>query len=220
MQQELVKYRRPVRILHWIHSGAFVLLFLTGLILFLPPLAFLAEDSWTRVIHRISAVIFVLIPLFHLFTNWKASWLEVKKAFAWGEDDIGWLKAAPRYYFGLGEESMPPQGSMNTGQKLWWMITLVFGAIFVITGVIMWVAKGTAAAAVLQWGVVLHDIAFITTGAMLFVHIYLGVFHPMMKGAWDAMATGKVSVEYAKSHHPKWYDEVVARGKEKLAECE
>ena len=27
---EVEKYRKPIRILHWIHTGAFILLFLTG----------------------------------------------------------------------------------------------------------------------------------------------------------------------------------------------
>ena len=213
--QELVKYRRPVRILHWIHAGSFVLLFLTGLILFLPPLAFLAEDGWTRIIHRIGAVIFVIIPLIHLLSNWKASWREVKNAFVWGQDDVDWLKAAPRYYF-LGDEAvMPPQGAMNSGQKMWWLIAFVFSIVFVITGCILWFAKVAASAALLQWCIFFHDVAFIVTGTMLFVHIYLGVFHPLMRGAWDAMATGKVSVEYARAHHRKWYEEVVAAGKQK-----
>lgn len=73
MQHEVERYRKPTRVLHWIHASSFIILFLTGLILFLPPLAFLAEDSWTRLIHRIAAVVFVIIPLWYLFTNWKAS---------------------------------------------------------------------------------------------------------------------------------------------------
>lgn len=213
MQQELVKYRRPVRILHWIHAGSFLALFLTGLILFLPPLASLAEDGWTRVIHRIASVIFVIIPLIHLFAKWKVSWQEVGKAFDWGQEDIGWLKAAPRYYFLGDEKAMPPQGAMNSGQKMWWLITLVSSIVFIISGVVMWFAKGVASAAFLQWSVFFHDIAFIVAGVMLLVHVYLGVLHPMMKGAWGAMANGKVSVDYAKSHHPKWYEEVVIAGK-------
>ena len=47
MRQEVEKYRKPVRILHWVHTGAFCVLFLTGLVLFIPALGFLAEDSWT-----------------------------------------------------------------------------------------------------------------------------------------------------------------------------
>ena len=121
---------------------------------------------------------------------------------------MGWLKAAPRYYF-LGDESgMPPQGSMNTGQKMWWLLTLVFGIVFVLTGLVMWFFKTTAAPAALEWMVLLHDISFIVTGAMFLVHIYLGIFHPAMTEAWSAITGGKISVEYAKKHHGKWYDQV------------
>ena len=208
MTQEVEKYRLPIRILHWIHSGAFVLLFLTGLILFIPGLGFLAEDSWTRVIHRIGAAIFIVIPIIYLIINPASVGRGLKQAFTWNKDDIGWLKAAPRYYF-LGKEgNMPPQGEMNTGQKLWWLIVLVFGLLFVVTGLVMAFGKTSVAPAVLQWMVFVHDISFIVTGAMFFVHIYLGVVHPMMTDAWSAMTGGKVSADYAKKHHGKWYAEV------------
>ena len=71
-----------------------------------------------------------------------------------------------------------------------------------------------APVALLQWMVLLHDIAFIVTGAMLFVHIYLGVIHPLMTESWGAIWGGKISAEYAKLHHRKWYDEVSKKGKE------
>jgi len=145
--------------------------------------------------------------------NWKSTKRGIKEAFTWGAEDIGWLQAAPRYYFFGDEKVMPPQPHMNTGQKMWWFLVIVFGIIFVITGAIMWFAKTAAPAAVLQWMVFVHDIAFIVTGCMLFLHIYLGVFHPLMGSAWDIMVRGKVSAEYAKAHHAKWYEEVV-KGKE------
>ena len=213
MQREVEKYRKPTRILHWIHAGAFVLLFLTGLVLFIPQLGILAQDSWTRVIHRIAAVIFVIAPLIYIPMNWKATKRGIKDAFSWGADDIGWLQAAPRYYFLGDEEGMPPQGHMNTGQKMWWFLVIVFGVVFVITGLIMWFAKTTAPAAVLQWMVFIHDVAFIVTGAMLFLHIYLGVIHPLMTESWGAMVRGKISAGYAKKHHGLWYEEVT-KGKE------
>ena len=213
MQREVEKYRKPTRILHWIHAGAFVLLFLTGLVLFIPQLGIIAQDSWTRLIHRIAAVIFVIAPLIYIPMNWKATKRGIKDAFSWGADDIDWLQAAPRYYFLGDEQGMPPQGHMNTGQKMWWFIVIVFGVIFVITGAVMWFAKTTAPAAVLQWMVFVHDIAFIVTGAMLLLHIYLGVIHPLMTESWGAMVRGKMSAEYAKKHHAKWYEEVTT-GKE------
>ena len=210
---QIEKYRKPIRILHWIHSGAFVLLFLTGLILFIPGLSALAEDSVTRVIHRIGAVIFIIIPIIYLIINPVAVGRGLKKAFSWSSEDMGWLKAAPAYYFLGKEKDMPPQDEMNTGQKMWWLMTIVFGLIFVITGLVMWFAKTTAGPGVLQWMTFVHDVAFIVTGAMFLLHIYLGVFHPMMTEAWSSMVGGKVSTEYAKKHHAKWYTEV-SKGKE------
>ena len=219
MEQEVERYRKPTRILHWVHAGAFVILFLTGLVLFIPQLGFLAQDSWTRLIHRIAAVLFVVAPLIYIPMNLKVTLRGIKDAFSWGVEDMGWLKAAPRYYFLSDEKAMPPQPHMNSGQKMWWLMVIVFGLVFVITGLIMWAFKTVAPAALLQWMVFIHDVAFIATGCMFFVHIYLSVAHPLMRplrtGAWNSMARGKVSVEYAESHHAKWYDELSKGGKEK-----
>ncbi|MDD4860197.1 MAG: cytochrome b/b6 domain-containing protein [Dehalococcoidales bacterium] len=214
MEGDVERYRKPTRILHWFHTGAFITLFLTGLILYVPPLAIIAQDSWTRIIHRIAAVIFIIGPLLYLVFNYKAALKGITEAFHWGQEDLGWLLAAPRYYFLNDEEAMPPQGHMNTGQKMWWLMVIVFSAVFVVTGIVMAFLKTVAPAVILQWSVVLHDIAFIATGAMFFVHVYLSVIHPLMRplrtGAWSSMARGKVSVEYARSHHAKWYQEIAS----------
>ena len=210
--QEVEKYRKPIRILHWIHSGAFVLLFLTGLVLFIPQLGFLAEDSWTRLIHRIGAAIFIIIPLIYLIINPKAVGRGLKEAFTWNSDDIGWIKAIPRYYFNGDESSMPPQGAMNTGQKMWWFIVIVFGVIIAITGAVMWFFKASAPPALLEWMVFIHDVSFIVIGSMFFVHIYNAIIHPLFNEAWGAMTGGKITVEYAKKHHGKWYAEI-SKGK-------
>ena len=211
MQHEVERYRKPTRVLHWVHLVAFVVLFLTGLVLFLPPLAILAQDSWTRIIHRIAAMVFVVMPLIYIPFNWKATLRGIKDAFTWGKEDIGWLKAAPRYYFLSDEKAMPPQPHMNSGQKMWWLMVIVFGLIFVITGIIMWAFKMVVPAALLQWMVFIHDISFIVTGIMFLVHIYLGVLHPLMTEAWSAITGGKITVEYAKKHHSKWYEEVSSK---------
>ncbi|MFC2044006.1 formate dehydrogenase subunit gamma, partial [Chloroflexota bacterium] len=213
MAQEVERYRKPTRVLHWIHAIAFTVLFLSGLVLFIPQLAIIAQDSWTRVLHRIAVVFFIVAPLIYIPMNWKATLQGIKDAFTWGEEDIGWLKSAIRYYFLCDEKAMPPQGHMNTGQKMWWFMVLVFGVVFSITGFILWVFKTVAPAALLQWMVFIHDVAFIATGAMFLVHIYLSVLHPLMRplssGPWNSMmGQGKVSAEYAKSHHGKWYEEI------------
>ena len=209
---EVEKYSKATRILHWVHSGAFVLLFLTGLALFIPQLGFLAQDSWTRVIHRICAVIFIIAPLIYLILKPQAAFKGIKDAFTWNSDDFGWLKAAPRYYFSGDEQGMPPLGHMNTGQKMWWFIVIVFGIVFVISGIILWFFKMSASPALLQWMVFIHDVSFIVSGAMLLLHIYLGIIHPLMTESWNAIWHGTVSAEYAKVHHGKWYQEI-SKGK-------
>jgi formate dehydrogenase subunit gamma len=213
VKQEMIeRYRTPTRVLHWVHAGAFTILFITGFILYLGPLAFLAEDSVTRIIHRVAAVLFVVAPMIYIPLNFKATISGIRDSLKWGKDDMGWVIAAPRYYFLADEKAMPPQGHMNTGQKMWWLMVLVFGVVFIITGIIMWAGKTALPGGVLQWSVFIHDISFIVTGAMFFVHIYLSAIHPLMRplrtGAWASMASGKVSVEYAKSHHAQWYAEV------------
>jgi formate dehydrogenase subunit gamma len=155
------RYRKPTRILHWIHAGAFTVLFFTGLFLYISPLAFLAEDGWTRLIHRIAAALFIIAPLLYVPLNFKPTMRGIMDALKWGVEDLGWLIAAPRYYFFADEKAMPPQGHMNTGQKMWWLMVLAFGGIFVITGLIMWVGKESAPAGVLQWSVFAHDVSFI-----------------------------------------------------------
>ena len=62
MVQEVERYRKPTRVLHWIHAGAFAALFLTGLVLFIPQLGILAQDGYTRIIHRIAVVFFIIAP--------------------------------------------------------------------------------------------------------------------------------------------------------------
>lgn len=210
---QVEKYKKPVRILHWIHLVAFVLLFLTGLILFIPGLGFLAQDGWTRVIHRIGAAVFIIAPLIYLFVNPRSVARGIKMAFSWNGDDFKWLKALPGYYFKGDESKMPPQEEMNTGQKMWWLIVLVFGALFVITGLIMWFAKTSGAPGLLEAMVIIHDICFIVTGIMFLVHIYNGLFHPLFNEAWTAIYRGTISEEYAKKHHGKWYAEL-SKGKE------
>jgi formate dehydrogenase subunit gamma len=215
MQDEVERYGKPTRVLHWSIAVSFTVLLLTGLILFLPaPIAALARDSWTRVLHRLFAVAYIVAPAIYVITNWKKSIVGAKEAFRWGPDDIGWLKAAPRYYFLSDEETMPPQGHMNTGQKLWWLMVIVLGMVLVLSGLVMWLLKTVAPAPLLQWMVFAHDVAFIASGSMFLVHVYLSAIHPLMRpwreGSMSSMTRGRVSAAYARSHHAKWYSEEIA----------
>ena len=123
---------------HWIHTVAFVILLVTGLVLFFPGTGAVAAGGFTRMLHRAAAVLFVLGPVVYFVLNPKTSLHFIKETLTWGKDDMGWAMAAPLYYFGAGEEKMPPQGHVNTGQKMWQVVVLGTGVLFLLTGIIMW----------------------------------------------------------------------------------
>jgi formate dehydrogenase subunit gamma len=95
------------------------------------------------------------------------------------------------------------------------LVAILTSLIFVVSGGLMWFGKDLVPVGVFQWAVFAHDVAFITAGAMLLVHVALGSFHPRFSEALRSMITGKVSADYAKSHHGKWYDRITSGGKEK-----
>ncbi len=213
MQSEVARYSRPVRILHWTYAGVFLLLFLTGLIVFVPAFGPLASGGWTRLLHRVGAALFGLVPVTYLVIRPRDAWRAIKDAFVWGKEDIAWVKAMPRYYFLLDEKAMPPQDHLNTGQKLWWLMVILGEFMFILSGSLILVSKAMATKTLFEWSMVLHDITFVATGCMLMVHVYLSILHPLMRplrdGPWSAMTRGWVSVEHARKHHAKWYERVM-----------
>ena len=133
----------------------------------------------------------------------------IKETLIWGKNDIQWVRHAPDYYFGGDESKMPPQGHINTGQKMWQLVVLVTGALFIISGIFIWFLKDVLSPGFFQSFIIVHDIAFILVLLMLLVHIYLGVIHPRMTESLRSMWDGKISKKYAGNHYSKWYDEEV-----------
>ena len=207
------RFKKRTIWLHWIHTLCFLVLIVTGAILFFPGLGDAAAGGLTRLIHRIAVVFFVAIPVLYAVFNPRAATHFIKETLTWGSDDFGWAQAAPFYYFGFADEKMPPQGHINTGQKMWQFIVLGTGVLFFVSGLIMWFFKDTVAAGLFQWCVIVHDVAFLLAFLMLLVHVYTGVIHPRMTESLRSMLDGKISKKYAKSHYGKWYDKVSASEK-------
>ena len=215
MKEERVVERFKKRTIwfHWIHTAAFLVLLVTGAILFLPGLGAPAAGGITRSIHRIAVVFFVVVPIVYFFLNPKMTLHFIKETFTWGKDDFQWVSRAPDYYFGGDEEKMPPQGQVNTGQKMWQFIVLVTGVLFLVSGVLMWFFKESLAPGVFQWSVIVHDVAFIVALLMLLVHVYLGVIHPRMTESLRSMWDGRISRTYARNHYGKWFDSIASSKK-------
>ena len=61
----------------------------------------------------------------------------------------------------------------------------------------------------MQWDEVAHGIVAVLFIAAMLGHIYIGTIG--MEGAFEAMGTGTVDVNWAKEHHSLWLTEEGAR---------
>jgi formate dehydrogenase subunit gamma len=62
----------------------------------------------------------------------------------------------------------------------------------------------------MQLAQVVHSIVAMLFIAVMLAHIYIGTIG--MEGAFEAMASGTVDVNWAKEHHSLWLEEQNARG--------
>jgi len=206
----LPRYTKQVRILHWVTAITWTILFITGLILFVPVFSGAAQGGVSTLLHHLAAIVVCVWAVVFFLRAPIASIKGMLFALKWGPADIKWAMAAVPYYFFGKEDKMPPQEHMNTGQKIWWLLVLGAGAVMVITGAIMMFFKTSGA---FTWAATFHALGMVALFAMALVHIYLSVFHPKMRGIFWSMVSGTVPAHYAESHHKKWYDEMMAHKK-------
>jgi formate dehydrogenase subunit gamma len=199
------RFRKRTIILHWVHSAAFLVLAVTGAIILLYGTGYSNFNTGIS-LHRAAAAIFIIIPIVNYFLEPRSTSNFIKETFKWSRDDIRWLLAAPGYYFGGPEEKMPPQGRLNSGQKLWQALIIVTGLIFVVTGIAMWVFRLSLPISAYQWLLFVHGIAFVIILVMFLLHTYLAVFHPRFRESFRSMLDGRVSPTYARTHYRKWYE--------------
>jgi len=183
-----------------------VLLILTGAVMFVPGTGTSGGFS-IEVAHRAGAAIFVAGPVIYIILYPRAGWSFVRETFDWGKEDLVWFRAAPDYYFGGTEDRMPPQGHINTGQRMWQLVIIMTGIVFLVTGGMMLFARSSLPLATYQWTLFAHAIAFIIVLVMFLVHLYLGLFHPRTRGGLAGIIDGRVTSSYARDHYPKWYQE-------------
>ncbi len=200
------------RTAHWMTAGSFVVLALTGLNLtfgrwLVMPLlgqeTFAALALWGKFAHNYLSFPFTLGVVL-LFLLW------VKDNIPNGRD-VTWLKAAG----GLFGHSHPPAGRFNAGQKMVFWITVGGGALVAISGYLLIFPFWFTDIAGQQVAHMVHGvIAVLMIGAML-GHIYIGSLG--MAGAFDAMGSGQVDLNWAKEHHSLWVEDEMRKAREAIA---
>ena len=78
-----------------------------------------------------------------------------------------------------------------------------------VSGVVMLFPFSFADIGGMQWAQYVHAVVGVVLIAIIIAHIYIGTIG--MEGAWDAMGTGEVDLDWARHHHPVWVEEGAER---------
>lgn len=198
---------------HWIFALSFILATITGAFLFVPQFgafAVGAAGEATRLLHRVGSAGLVLAVLVYLIFGARDLAADMRAVFGGDRGErTKWLSGAfTRYYWGGEKGDMPDEGRYNAGQTLNYGVQVVGFIVLLVTGLIMWFGVGAVSPGLFQASVILHDIAAIVVVGFFLLHLYLTTLHPMTKESITGMVTGRVTEEYARTHHPRWYEEV------------
>lgn len=193
------RYRPAQRFVHWMGAGGFVVLLLTGSLLLWSPLATLAAGGFSRVLHRIGAVAYILWPILYAILNPRGLRETIKDSLTFTRDDVLWFKHILRYFFG-DARNLPPQGRVNPGQKLHHIGVGLTSFLVVGSGLVLWFGMGRLGAGNLALVAGVHDLSMLLLTVLLVGHVYFTFVY----GALDGMVKGRVTEEYALMEHPKW----------------
>lgn len=205
---------------HWIFALFFMLALLTGAFLYLPrafdgrfaAYAIGAAGEASRLLHRLGATGMVLAALLYLVAGFGELARDMRETFSWKGDDTKWLAGAfTRFYWTGDRRGLPAEGRYNAGQKLAYAVQVVGFIVLGATGALMWFGVGATSPVVLQWSNLLHNVAAIFVVGFFLLHFYMTAMHPLTKESITAIFLGTVSEEYARTHYPRWYEELAEK---------
>jgi formate dehydrogenase subunit gamma len=203
MTHEISRYPVRMRTNHWAVAALFLGAGLSGLAFFHPalfPLTLLfGGGPWTRVLHPFLGVLMVLAFALLFGQVWREN--------LWRRRDTAWIKAAPRLVMTGDEESMPPAGKYNAGQKLVvWTFAICLLLLFV-TGFVFWQPwfADFFPIPLRRIAVVVHAASATLLVLSVIAHVYAAIW---VKGTMRAMTRGSVTESWARRNHPLWYREM------------
>jgi formate dehydrogenase subunit gamma len=170
------RFGRTERALHWVHASAFLVLLVTGLVLYVPRLSeAVGRRPQVKEVHLYTAV------------GWAVA---VALVVALG--DRAALRRIPR-----------PQGRFNAGQKLNAALTAAFAFLFAVSGILLWAGERDHAFRFAST-ILLHDGLMYASLVLLAGHLYLALIYPATRHALRGITVGEVREDWAREHHAKW----------------
>jgi formate dehydrogenase subunit gamma len=210
----ITRFNGLERGVHWLTAISFVILAISGLNItfgkpvllpLLGPEAFTTFSIAMKYSHNYLSFPFT-IGLVFIFLMWLKDNIP-------GKIDIEWLKAGG----GIVGSKHPPARRFNGGQKIVYWLVVLGGTAVAITGyLLMFPFYGIGGAtggiygtgigiAGMQWAQIIHGVVSVLLIAAMLGHIYIGTIG--MEGAFDAMSSGEVDLNWAKEHHRLWVEE-------------
>jgi formate dehydrogenase subunit gamma len=200
--QKLLRFKAFERFSHWLTAVSFVILGFTGLnitfgkIVLLPligPQAFSDFSEAAKYVHNFTSFSFVtgliLIAVIFLRDNFPA------------KVDIDWLRQGGGF---IGNKHAPA-GRFNLGEKLVYWFSLAAGIAISVSGFLLLFPFYGTNIAEMQLAQVVHGVVAVLFVALILAHIYIGTLG--MEGAFEAMGSGEVDLNWAKEHHDVWLAE-------------
>jgi formate dehydrogenase subunit gamma len=198
----IVRFNAFERFVHWMTATCFILMALTGLnitfgrVALLPligPNAFSAWSLTAKYIHNFLSFPFTLGVIL-IFFMWIGGNLPDRT-------DLKWLAQGG----GIIGGSEPPAYRFNAGQKIIYWIVVLAGTAVAVTGyLLVFPFYGTTIAG-MQLAQMIHGTVAVLFVAVMIAHVYIGTIG--MEGAFEAMGSGTVDLNWAKEHHSLWLEE-------------
>lgn len=198
----ILRFNGFERFMHWLTASCFLVLALSGLNitfgrhLLLPLIgadAFAALSQAGKYAHNFLAFPFML-GLALMLVIWIRDTIP-------GALDIAWLKAGG----GLIGKGHPPARRFNAGQKMVFWSVILGGTALSGSGMLLLFPFSATDIAGMQLAQIVHGVVSVLLVAVIIAHIYIGTMG--MEGAFDAMGSGEVDLNWAKEHHALWVAE-------------
>jgi formate dehydrogenase subunit gamma len=202
----IVRFTAFERFVHWMTATCFIILAISGLnITFGRPLllpligfdAFSEWSQWAKYAHNYLSFPFT-IGVALIFLMWIGGNIPNKA-------DVDWIKSGG----GIIGHEHPRAYRFNAGQKAIYWIVVIGGGLVAATGYVLMFPFYLSGIEGMQLAQIVHSIVAVLFVAAMLAHIYIGTIG--MEGAFEAMGTGTVDVNWAKEHHSLWLEEQNAR---------
>jgi len=202
----IVRFNSFERFVHWMTATCFIVLAISGLnITFGRPLllpligyeAFSEWSQWAKYAHNFLSFPFT-IGVVLIFLMWIAGNIPNRV-------DVDWVKRGG----GIVGHDHPPAYRFNAGQKAIYWIVVIGGGLVAATGYVLMFPFYLSDIGGMQVAQIVHSIAAMLFMAAMLAHIYIGTIG--MEGAFEAMGSGTVDVNWAAEHHSLWLEEQNAR---------